>query len=147
MTNISFNAQDVPESRYEPIPPGPYRVAAVSSSLKQNKKGNGSYVEFALQVLDGPHKNRQLFARFTHEHSESEKAVEIGRRQLASLCLACGRPHIERTEDLHDIPIEVDVTVEQNSSFGSFNEAKRFRAAGAAQGSGSGSSSPGWSIS
>lgn len=128
---LSFNPNDVPESRFEPIPAGWYLMAATSSELKTNKKKNGEYLQFSFQVLEGSCRNRTIFARFTWSHSESEKAVEIGKRQFADLCNASGlNRQIDSTEELHGIPLDVRVNVREHKDFGPSNDVDKFARAG-----------------
>ncbi len=129
MPEITFNPNDIPASDYTPLPGGWYLVAALSSQLKNNKKGTGEYLEFCFQVLEGLHKGRRVYGRFTWSHTTSPQAVEIGHRQFAELCVACGlKGELTKTEELHSIPVKVEITVEE-TDFGQSNGMRRFKRA------------------
>ena len=121
---INFNPHDVPE---ETIPAGRYRVAATASELRTNLNQNGDYFYFTFQVLDGPHENHVFDLVIVRSHEESQKAVKNGRRRLADLCLACGKDRITRTEELHGIPVEAEVTVQPHETYGPSNRVATFR--------------------
>ena len=109
------------------IPAGDYLVAAVSSGVKQNKAKTGTYLEVALQVLEGEHKGFKLSARFNLKNASS-KAVEIGLDQLKLFCVACGVPSPNDSSDLHNIPVVVSVKVKNGTEPGQFfNEVKGFK--------------------
>jgi len=64
MANLSgFDANNVePSGDFEPIPAGKYLAIITDSEMKPTKNGNGSYLELTFQVIEGPCKNRLLWA-------------------------------------------------------------------------------------
>ena len=110
MPNIgTFDAAAVPESEFALLDEGTYRVIATASELKKNSKGTGTFILYTFEIAHGPKSGRKLWSRFTWEHRESEQAVNIGRRQFADLCEACGKASINAPEDLHGISVDVYV--------------------------------------
>lgn len=126
MASINFNSADVPQDdnkkSFEPLPSGWYVGHIVESELKQNAKGTGSYLQFVIEVDTPSHAGRMLWARHTWEHHSSPIAVEIGHRQVAALCNACGRPNISDTEELHGTQFRVKVKETHHQQYGPGND-------------------------
>ena len=125
MASISFNSADVPDDdrgSFEPLPAGWYVGHIIESELKQNSKGTGSYLQFVIEVDTPSHSGRWLWARHTWEHESSSAAVDIGHRQVASLCRAAGRSSISDTEELHGTQIKVKVKETNHPTYGPGND-------------------------
>ena len=136
MASINFNSADVSEDEggggFTPIPAGWYVGRITESELKQNKKGNGSYLQFVIE-LDSPEvRNRLLWARHTWEHQTSPVAVEIGHREVANLCNALGRPQIADTQELHGTQFRVKVSLKDDPTYGPTNDVVGYKAVGSA---------------
>lgn len=89
---------------FEDVPAGDYKVALLKSELKENKSGSGSHISLQFAILDGKYKNRRLFDRLNVIHS-NPTVVQLAHDRLYSLCVAAGMREIERTEQLHNIPL------------------------------------------
>lgn len=87
----AFNPAEVPEDErsFGALPAGKYPLRVTDSDVKPTKKGDGTYLDCALEVIEGEYKGRKLWAKFNLENPNQE-AVNIARRQLADLCLAIG---------------------------------------------------------
>lgn len=109
MSNFRFDpAAQPPQDDFSPLPSAEYPAMVTESTVKQTKDKRGSYLELTYQVIDGPFKNRKLWARFNFDNQSSE-AVRIAKAQLTSLSHACGITHEWGLENdtapaLHDIP-------------------------------------------
>ncbi len=93
------------------IPPGPQTVKIIASEYKQTNAGDGMCLGLTLEVVGGEHNGRRLFEYLTLEHPK-QKTVEIAQAKLKAIALACRLQDPDRVEDsneLHDIPFEVDV--------------------------------------
>ena len=90
-TALSFNARTVAPTENTIVIPSGWQNATITdgiaSATKGAKKGVCLTVEFT--VLDGEHKGRKVWNRFNIENA-SEKAQEIGQRDLSALCHAAG---------------------------------------------------------
>ena len=107
----TFDASTVdPTTPFEVLPPGPYRVQIVSSEMRVTKDGLGQYLFLELDVLEGPHAGRKLYDRLNLVNANPD-AVEIAQRTLSALCRAAGKMQVSNSEQLHLIPIRVDVKV------------------------------------
>ncbi len=102
----NFNANDVePTTDFEPIPAGKYLAVITDSEMKRTKAGTGHYLQLAFQIIEGPYKNRFLWARLNLDNPNAT-AVQIARgtsqlrkvrlfgsvRQIAGSSDVTGRP-------------------------------------------------------
>lgn len=107
----TFDASTVdPTTPFEVLPPGSYRVQIVSSEMRVTKDGLGQYLFLELDVLEGPHAGRKLYDRLNLVNANPD-AVEIAQRTLSALCRAAGKMQVSNSEQLHLIPLRVDVKV------------------------------------
>lgn len=115
MANLGmFNANEVQGERtdFSALPPGNYLVAITDSTMKQTKAGNGEYLQLEMEVQSGPFQGRKIWERLNLQNPNAQ-AVEIARKTLKEICLACNRPIIQASEELHGIPMLADVKVEK----------------------------------
>lgn len=114
MAKLSFSAHSVepmaPRS-YDPLPPGDYDMMIIDSAVKATKNGTGHYLELSMQVISGEHSGRRHWERL-NVSNPNKTAEDIAKKALAALCLAVGKPEMEDSEELHDIPfiavVEID---------------------------------------
>lgn len=116
---------------FGPVPVGEYELIVVKSDVKRTNAGDGSYASFDMQIVsEGEYQNRHVFQNITVEN-KSEQAVDIGRRQLADLCRACGKGAIRDTAELHDIPFFAKVGIEKGkNNYPDKNKINEFMPAG-----------------
>ncbi len=114
MNNLSaynFNAEEVePSSSFDPIPAGWYQAIISNSEMKATRDGYGEYLSLTLQIIEGQHENRLVFARLNLKNA-NDKAVDIARKDLAAICRAVGVMSPQASEQLHDIPLMIKVKV------------------------------------
>lgn len=109
------------------MPAGWYPVAVDETEMKPTANGDGAYLNARLTVLDGPHKGSKVWHRFNIKNA-SEKAVEIGYKQLSALMHAVGVIKMEATEQLHNKPLFVKLKfVPAEGQYDSKNEITAFR--------------------
>ena len=111
---LDFNADEVEvvDDDFSPLPPGNYPVIVESSEFKETRAGNGKFLLLQLMVIDGKGKNRKLFDRLNLENPNPQ-AVEIAKKQLASLCRAMGKQKIADSSELHDNPVVARVEIQK----------------------------------
>ena len=116
MANLNgFNANDVePNSSFEPIPAGKYLATITASETKQNKAGNGSYLELTLSILEGDYQGRQLWARLNLDNPNAT-AVKIARGDLSAICRAVNVMQPKDSTDLHNLPLVVNVKLKKRA--------------------------------
>ena len=107
----TFDASTVePTTAFEILPPGQYLVQVVASEMRVTRDGLGQYLYLELDILEGPYAGHKLFDRLNLVNPNPD-AVQIAQRSLSALCRAAGRMQVSNSEQLHLIPIRVDVKV------------------------------------
>ncbi len=122
-----FDANQVePSNDFEPIPAGKYLALITESEMKPNKAGTGNYLQFTFQILDGPHKNRLVWARLNLENPNAI-TVQIARAELSAICRAVGVLAPKDSTDLHNLPLVIHVKCKKRTDTGEItNEVKGF---------------------
>ena len=105
----AFDTSSVPPATgFDPIPAGWYPVLVESAIVSPTNDGQGTKLSLELQVIGGQYTGRKLFANINLVNA-SEKAVEIGARELAGLGLACGLRVVTDTSELLQKQVEARV--------------------------------------
>jgi len=128
MANLNgFNANDVePATEFEPIPAGRYLAVVVDSEMKPNKAGTGHFLQLTFQIMDGPFKNRLLWARLNLDNPNAT-AVQIARAELSAICRAVGVLAPNDSVELHNLPLLVHVRCRKREDTGEIgNEIKGY---------------------
>lgn len=126
-----FDANQVdPNVAYEPLPAGWYKCVIVGSEEKPTKAQTGSYLQLALEVIEGPMQGRKLTDRLNLNNPNST-ASEIAYRTLSAICHAIGVMTPRQSTDLHDKPLMVKVKVKPaDGQYSASNEVAGYEAAG-----------------
>ncbi|MFQ5732749.1 MAG: DUF669 domain-containing protein [Planctomycetaceae bacterium] len=135
MATLNFNAHEVePSTDFEPIPAGKYLAVITESEFKPTKSGNGSYLQFTFEILDGEHKGRHLWARLNLDNP-NQTAVKIARGELSAICRAVGVMAPNDSVELHNLPLVVTVRCKKRADTGDItNEIKGYAKKEAANG-------------
>ena len=124
----NFDASQVdPSGSFDALPAGWYKACIIASVMKPTKAGNGQYLSLEFQVLEGAHANRTVFANLTLNHPNAT-TVEIAQRNLSAICHAVGNLNPGQSENLHDIPLLIKLTIRISDQYGEQNDIKDFRA-------------------
>ena len=111
MALLNFNTANEEEmDDFTAIPPADYNVQIVKSELKDTQSGDGKRLNFQFKVLDGKFKGRIIFTGLNLVNP-NPTAVEISRKELTSICKACGKTEVEDSSELHNIPLTVSVKI------------------------------------
>lgn len=130
MASLNFDANAVePSEAFDVLPKGKYLCMAVSSQIKPTKSGTGDYLEITFEVLDGAGKGRKIWERL-NIRNQNKKAEEISQRQLSALCRAVGVMNLVDTDQLHNIPVVLDVEIEQREGYDPQNRVKSYSPSG-----------------
>ena len=116
MANLNgFNAAQVePSQDFEPIPAGKYQAMIVESTMKATKSGGGQYLQLTFQILDGPYKGRNVWARL-NLHNSNATAVQIAKQELSAICRSVGVLTPRDSAELHNIPLVITVKCKKRS--------------------------------
>lgn len=127
---IDYNAS--PESQFSALPSGEYPALITDSTVKQTKAGTGTYLELTYQIVDGPYKGRQLWARVTLSNPNAT-ATQIGQQHLAQLRHATGQMQLQDSQQLHNIPHLIRVEHKPaTGAYGESNEVREYKQLGGA---------------
>lgn len=94
---------------------GDYVIALTESSLDENLKKTGTNLKLTFAVLEGENAGRKLFLSLCWTNP-SLVAVQIAKEKFAQLTKACGKGAIRATEELHDIPINAKVVIQESGN-------------------------------
>ena len=110
MPNLNgFNANDVdPAVGFDPIPAGKYLALITESEMKDTKSGDGKYLQFTFQLLEGEFKGRMLWTRLNLENANAT-TVKIARAELSAICRAAGVMAPKDSVELHNLPLIITV--------------------------------------
>ena len=136
MPRLDFDVSSVEPAvnTYELLPRGRYLAMIINSDIRDTKAGDGTYVEWTFEVMEGPHKGRRLWERMNFRN-KNQTTEQIAKRNLAALSIACGFPdHVGETEGLHNIPIFIEVIREMPKDGSAERNQIRGYSAGGAQG-------------
>jgi len=105
----SFNANQItPTDMLETVPSGNYVVEIIDSEYKPTKAGSGSYLQFTLQIADGPCRDRLLWVRLNLKNL-SPTIVRLAEQQLAAIYRAVDVSQVTDSSELHHRPFSVRV--------------------------------------
>ena|SRR5690625_246092 len=119
MGNIAsaFGGQAFDPSQYKdqdntPLPPGDYIVEVEKAEVRKTKNKQGLGCNVTFDVVGPEYTGRKLFNWFNLRHA-NEQAEEIGQREFASLCKACGVPMIKDSDELLGKKLTVRVRIDK----------------------------------
>jgi hypothetical protein len=109
--DTSFDATSIePTTAYELLPAGKYRAQIVESEMRVTKNGMGQFLWLMIDILDGEQKGRKIFDQLNLVNP-NPTTVEIAQRTLSAICHATGRMHVSDSEELHLIPMTIQVKI------------------------------------
>jgi hypothetical protein len=109
--DAAFDASSIdPTTAHELLPAGKYRAQIVESEMRATRNGMGQFLWLMLDILDGPHQGRKIFDQLNLVNP-NPTTVEIAQRTLSAICHATGRMQVSDSEELHLIPMTIQVTV------------------------------------
>ena len=119
-------AEDEFKDTFDLIPAGKILDVMITKAEEKDTKSGGTRLSLAVTVDGEEYTGRKLFNNFNLVCPTSEKAQEIGRHELASLCRSVGLPEgYETPEDLVGRSLTVKVTV--TPANGAYEEKNSFR--------------------
>lgn len=89
---------------FEPLPADEYLVQITKSEVKDTRDKTGKYISLEFTVMNGEFKGRKVWTNLNIVN-RNPVAVDIAKKELATICRACGKGVIQDTNQLHMIPI------------------------------------------
>ena len=115
---FDINDAEPLQSGFALLPEGLHVAVIISSETKQSRNGNGSYMEFVHEILDGPSKGRKYWERLPFG-SPKPAGVNMARSKLAAMCRALGIAQIPTDSAvLHNKPLCINIGVKLNKDNG-----------------------------
>lgn len=129
MAYLGFDATTVaPSSDFSALPSGEYAVIITATEMVATKRGDGQMLKLTLEVVEGPHKGRLLWARLNLVNN-NPKAVDIAQRELSAICHAIGKPYIKDSDELCNLPLRAKVAyVPARDQYAESNDVKAWKA-------------------
>ena len=114
VSDINVSPESASLGDFPLLPEGVYRAVITDSPKKDTKSGTGSYLSFKFTVQTGEHAGTSIFDNLNLWNPSSE-AVRIStqRYELILQRLGTTSGRVSNTEDLHNIPIDIKVVVEE----------------------------------
>lgn len=116
MPYLDFNAKEVqPEQSFTCVPRGQYIACVQTSDLRLNRKATGHLLTLTFVIQEGEYKGHRIFDNVNIQH-DNPKVQRIGQAHLSALCHATHVLKLENSSQLHDIPVKIDVSIEEGSN-------------------------------
>ena len=132
--NTAFDATGIdPAVAYEVLPAGKYPAQIVESEMRVTRNGMGQFLWLMLDIAEGPHQGRKIFDQLNLVNP-NPTTVEIAQRTLSAICHATGKLQVNDSEELHLIPMMIQVAVKPpKDGYGEKNTIRYLVPDGAAQ--------------
>lgn len=110
-----FDARTVePNAGLKPVPVGKYKAIIRKSEKKANSAKTGHYIEMVFEIVEGDSRGKRVYARL-NLWNPNNTAVEIARGELSAICHATGVMNLSDTQQLHNIPLMIKVSVKERN--------------------------------
>ena len=125
-----FDGEGVePSCGFDPVPAGWYTCEIESAQVLETKKKDGMYLKMVTGVVSEQFEGRKFFPTITLSNP-NQMAVDIGRRNLEVLRIACQLPTIGDTTELVGKIIDVRVKIHKEEGRDPDNKVTTYRAIG-----------------
>jgi hypothetical protein len=120
MATINYEAGEEVMSDRTPIPVGKYEAMAIESEIKPTTAGDLNRLSITWQITSGDYEGRRVFSGINMPHENhpyqnlpdgKKKAIEIGTKELNTICRAVGKLRVEDSSELHNIPCIIGVKI------------------------------------
>jgi hypothetical protein len=88
---------------FSPLPSGDYLAHITDSDMEPFNNSDGEYLALTYTILEGPYKNRKVWANLSLLHPNAQ-TVQIANRQFSSIREATGVANPRDSQDLHYKP-------------------------------------------
>jgi len=124
----AFITDDMPKGNdYTPLPAGWYSANIFSAEEVKTRNGRGKYLKIRYNISGPTNQGRVVFGNL-NTHNDSEKAQELGRKDLGELLRALGIAKLTDTDQLVGGNVEIKLVVkEAEGQYEAQNEIKGFK--------------------
>lgn len=124
--DFDLTIDDLPESNsgeYTPIPEGVYIVQIADANLAKNNSNAGCHLKVKLSLVSQPYSGRTVFS-IINIQNPSERAEEIGRKQLRPIMMAAGVTRLtpDAVKSLVGARVKAKVVIKEKSTGGQTND-------------------------
>ena len=109
---MTFNPDEVEEDSFEPKPKNRYLAQMIESKVEATKTGTGHKFNTTWEILDGALQGQRFWINNINIVNQSPDAQRIGQQTLAKICNGAGTGSVTDSEELHFIPMYVDVDIQ-----------------------------------
>ena len=128
MAGLGFTANEYnPAQGFEPLPNGDYIAMISEAELKNTKAGTGQYIKFVWTVMDGEYSGRKIWSNHNIVNP-NQTAQKIGREEISAIAHAIGRPDVNDTDHMLNIPCSLTVSIKQETGRDPSNVIKKWEA-------------------
>ena len=122
MPLIDFNANNYePSTGFDALPPAWYRVMITKTDLITSKNNpQNDYLKIEYTVIQDYFKNRKVFQNLNINHPKSDVAG-YARADLSAIARSVGVMQVHDSNQLHNIPLEIKLTVKEDPNYGDQN--------------------------
>jgi hypothetical protein len=125
-----FQPEEAASDPFAPLPADWYAAEITKSELKTTNDGSGKYIALGFKVIEGDYEGRYVYTNLNIVN-KSDTAVKIAQSDLKKICEACGVTELEDTEDLHNIPMQIKLSVKaETAQWPAKNEIKNYKGEG-----------------
>lgn len=122
--------QHDPMEDFSVMPAGEYVAMAMDSEMRVTKLGTGEFLQITWEIIDGENQGRKLWSRL-NLNNPNPTAVEIANRELSSICRAVNVLRPKNSEQLHNLPLVLNVGIEKRKDNGELaNRVKGYSSVG-----------------
>ena len=100
------------EGSYVVLPKGNYTAICVGTGWKPTKAGDGEYLQFDWEIVEGEHRGASQTSRLNLKNKNAT-AVKIAQSELSSICRATGVMRPRDSDEFRNKPITLKVDVEE----------------------------------
>lgn len=151
MAELIFNGANAEAMEdYSVVPAGKYNAQIVKTDIVDTKAKTGKLLKAQFKIIDGKFKGRIIFGQYNIQNP-NQQAVDISMRQIKTMCDAIGIEGFGDTNDLHNKPMNIKVSVKPaQGQYGESNDIQyydKYEGVGDSQaqsGSSEGGDKPAW---
>ena len=116
----SYDVTAEPSRGFDQLPPGNYEAQVVESRVEDisNKSDKGRCLSLTWKVLNGEHKDRQIWQRLSmwaKDMNNVDQVISIAMSNFAAVREATGKKVVKDSEELHFIPCMITVGPQKNN--------------------------------